>query len=200
VLLVLIGGTLAFVQNCLTAIGLPRRLSVQAARFCLPAVVIGYLLLVPTITIAAAVLPWFLQRSRRPSRRLSRLRLPLARWLFSCSATLLALAMAEAASLARLTWIHRLPAFPGQFVPPDDQGENAIVGEFEHRLEAIVANCEAIGCVPILIIPPGNDASDPSQSHATPFTGPQERRTLFDRLSQLRALEGKFPARAIAAY
>ena len=40
------------------------------------------------------------------------------------------------------------------------------VADFHRRLEAIVTDCERIGCLPILIIPPGNDASEPNQSYA----------------------------------
>ena len=53
---------------------------------------------------------------------------------------------------------------------------NAVVVDFESRLETIVTDCEQIGCLPILIIPPGNDASNPNQSHATPGTAAAARR------------------------
>ena len=58
----------------------------------------------------------------------------------------------------------------------------ASLGRFERRLESIVTDCERIGCLPILIIPPGNDASDPSQSYALPEATSCERQALFERL------------------
>ena len=68
--------------------------------------------------------------------------------------------------------------------------------------EAIVTDYERIGCLPILIIPPGNDASEPNQSYADPATGarPRGRRCsdcLMDILSIPRNAD---PDRAIAAY
>ena len=54
-----------------------------------------------------------------------------------------------------------------------------VFDDFERRLEAIVADCERIGCLPILIIPPGNDASDPSQSYALPELRADARHALF---------------------
>ena len=53
-----------------------------------------------------------------------------------------------------------------------------VVADFHRRLEAIVTDCEQIGCLPILIIPPGNDASAPNQSYATPWTDAATRRAL----------------------
>jgi hypothetical protein len=76
----------------------------------------------------------------------------------------------------------------------------AVVVDFQRRLEAIVSDCEQIGCLPILIIPPSNDAFDPSQSHATPETSAAERQALFRRLIEIRAIEEQSPGRAIAAY
>ena len=40
----------------------------------------------------------------------------------------------------------------------------AVIADFHRRLEAIVSACTRIGCLPVLIIPPGNDACDPNQS------------------------------------
>ena len=81
---------------------------------------------------------------------------------------------------------------------PDEAA--AIVADFRRRLEAIVADCERIGCLPILIIPPGCDAWDPNQSHAAPSTRRDEREALFRRLTAIRAREAGDPAGAIAAY
>ena len=76
----------------------------------------------------------------------------------------------------------------------------AVIADFHRRLEAIVSACTRIGCLPILIIPPGNDACDPNQSYASPDTGAVARHALFDRLARIRALEENHPDRAIAAY
>ena len=75
-----------------------------------------------------------------------------------------------------------------------------VFADFQRRLEAIVADCERIGCLPILIIPPGNDASDPSQSYALPGTRADARQALFRRLTEIRSLEERNPSAAIAAY
>ena len=72
--------------------------------------------------------------------------------------------------------------------------------DFKRRLEAIVDDCERIGSLPILIIPPGNDASDPSQSYALPGTRLEARRALFERLTEIQAFEPHDAPRAIAAY
>jgi hypothetical protein len=72
--------------------------------------------------------------------------------------------------------------------------------QFERRLESIVADCERVGCLPILIIPPGNDASNPSQSYALPGTRRAARQALFKRLTEIRSHEELDPAGAIAAY
>jgi hypothetical protein len=75
-----------------------------------------------------------------------------------------------------------------------------VAAGFERHLEAIVADCEHIGCLPILIIPPGNDASSPNQSFADPGVRAAGRRALYRRLVEIRALEEDGPDSAIAAY
>jgi len=76
----------------------------------------------------------------------------------------------------------------------------AVVADFQRRLETIVAGCEQIGCLPVVIIPPGNDAADPSQSYADPRTSTAARRVLYRRLIEIRLLEDRDSALAIAAY
>lgn len=76
----------------------------------------------------------------------------------------------------------------------------AVVADFHRRLEAIVADCVRIGCLPILIIPPGNDSSNPNQSYAAPSIRQEARQVLFRRLESIRALEPRDPAGAIAGY
>jgi hypothetical protein len=76
----------------------------------------------------------------------------------------------------------------------------AIVADFRRRLGAIVAGCERIGCLPVLIIPPGNEAWDPNQSYADAATRRDEREALFRRMTVIRAAEAADAAGAIAAY
>ena len=77
---------------------------------------------------------------------------------------------------------------------------STVLEDFHLRLEAIVADCEQIGCLPILIIPPGNDASAPNQSYAKASTDARTRRALAHRLLEILAIEAQDSARAIAAY
>jgi hypothetical protein len=75
-----------------------------------------------------------------------------------------------------------------------------IVADFQQRLEAIVSHCERIGCLPVLLIPPGNDAADPSRSYVTPSTRADVRHALGRWMETIRQLESHDPARAVAAY
>ena len=74
------------------------------------------------------------------------------------------------------------------------------VADFHRRLEAIITNCEQIGCLPILIIPPGNDSSAPNQSYATPWTDVVRRRALAHRLLDVLTIEAQDANQAISAY
>ncbi len=76
----------------------------------------------------------------------------------------------------------------------------AVLADFAARLEAITALCERIGCLPILVVPPGNDYADPNHSYADPRTLHHQRQALFDRLVEARRREADSPADAIAAY
>ncbi len=77
---------------------------------------------------------------------------------------------------------------------------NGIVVDFQRHLASIVATCARIGCLPVLIIPPGNDASDPTQSYASPSTTADVRHALFRQLTEIRTFERSDPVSAIAAY
>ncbi len=77
---------------------------------------------------------------------------------------------------------------------------DALMVNFQVRLDAIVATCIRIGCLPVLIVPPGNDASDPTQSYTTAATPAEARHALFGRLTEIRAIECGDRASAIAAY
>jgi hypothetical protein len=75
-----------------------------------------------------------------------------------------------------------------------------LFADFQRRLEAIVAYCEGIRCLPILIIPPGNDSLGPSQSYLQPETRVKARRDFFHRFAEVRAGEQSNPAGAIESY
>jgi hypothetical protein len=77
---------------------------------------------------------------------------------------------------------------------------DAVVTDFRRRLETIVTDCERIGCVPVVIVPLSNDATDPSQSYANPWTSHAARRELYLRLRKVRDLEEGNPQCAITAY
>ncbi len=75
-----------------------------------------------------------------------------------------------------------------------------VLADFERRLESIVTDCERIGCLPVVIVPPGNDAADPSQSYADSRTSIAARRALYRRLVEIRLLEDCNSALAITVY
>jgi hypothetical protein len=75
-----------------------------------------------------------------------------------------------------------------------------LFADFRRRLEAIVSDCERIGCLPVLIIPPGNDASDPNRSYASPQTHAALRHALASRMESIRQAQEDNHAWAIAEY
>jgi hypothetical protein len=76
----------------------------------------------------------------------------------------------------------------------------AILADFRRRLEAIVAYCERLGTLPILVIPPGNDAGfEPSRSVPSPDLSESGRQALSREFAAARAAEGD-PERAMALY
>jgi hypothetical protein len=76
-----------------------------------------------------------------------------------------------------------------------------IVTDFRRRLEAIVTYCEAIGALPILIVPPANESGfEPSRSTLPPSASPEDRRWVVDTFRAARAAEAEEPARAAAGY
>jgi hypothetical protein len=76
----------------------------------------------------------------------------------------------------------------------------AIEADFRRRLGAIVADCERIGCLPILIIPPSCETWDPNQSYGSASMRQDQREALFRRLTAIRDQEPQDPAGAIAEY
>ncbi len=76
-----------------------------------------------------------------------------------------------------------------------------LLADFGRRLEAIVLYCESIGTLPILIIPPSNDAGfDPSRSTLAADTPRSERLAFARAVARTRTLETKDRAQAINRY
>ncbi|HZW32639.1 MAG TPA: hypothetical protein VFF52_18140 [Isosphaeraceae bacterium] len=76
-----------------------------------------------------------------------------------------------------------------------------ILADFTQRLESLVAYCERIGALPILIIPPANEAGfEPSRSTLPPTVPQAERRRVVEEFQTARAAESRDPARAAAGY
>lgn len=73
--------------------------------------------------------------------------------------------------------------------------------DFERRIEAIVAYCERVGCLPALVIPPGNDADyEPDRSVLLASTDRAGRAAVTRRFEAVHALEASDPSRAVAGY
>ncbi|HWE39931.1 MAG TPA: tetratricopeptide repeat protein [Isosphaeraceae bacterium] len=73
--------------------------------------------------------------------------------------------------------------------------------DFERRLEAIVGYCERVGCLPALVIPPGNDADyEPDRSVLLSTTSKAGRAAVTRRFQQVHTLESSDPSKAIAGY
>ena len=77
----------------------------------------------------------------------------------------------------------------------------AIVADFQRRLEAIVGYCERIGCVPVLVIPPGNEGGfEPNRSVLADTVSKAARAALTRAFEAARATEARDPAEALAGY
>ena len=76
-----------------------------------------------------------------------------------------------------------------------------ILADFRRRLGAIASYCEALGTVPIFIVPGSNDGDyEPSRSAMPPSAGPEERASFAHEFLRVRELEQTEPARAIEGY
>lgn len=76
-----------------------------------------------------------------------------------------------------------------------------ILADFRRRLETIVAYCERIGALPILIIPPANESGlEPSRSTLPASTPAEDRRWVVDTFRAARDAEPGDPERAAAGY
>ncbi len=63
---------------------------------------------------------------------------------------------------------------------------SARLADFRRRLEGLVAYCERVGALPVLVIPPGNDAGfEPSRSILPPETSRAEREAFAARSPRL---------------
>ena len=77
----------------------------------------------------------------------------------------------------------------------------AILDDFGRRLEAIVAYCDRIGALPILIVPPANEAGyEPSRSTLPVEVTVSERNRLIDEMRAARALESPDPRASAKIY
>lgn len=76
-----------------------------------------------------------------------------------------------------------------------------ILADFRRRLETLVTYCESIGALPILIIPPANEAGfEPSRSTLPPWATRTDRRWVVETFTTARAEEPSDPDRAAAGY
>ena len=77
----------------------------------------------------------------------------------------------------------------------------AILDDFGRRLEAIVAYCDGIGALPILIVPPANEAGyEPSRSTLPAEVTSSQRLRLVDEMQEARALESPEPTVSTKIY
>jgi hypothetical protein len=82
---------------------------------------------------------------------------------------------------------------------PSEQAE--IEEDYRSRLEALVAYCERIGAVTVLVIPPANESGyEPSRSTLPASVSPAERDRLIQDFGEARRLESSDPAAGARAY
>ncbi len=81
------------------------------------------------------------------------------------------------------------------------QEGSAVVGDYRDRLAAISAYCRRIGAVPILIVPPGNQAGyEPNRSVLPPETTAAAREAFARRFEAARKAEARDPSAGVALY
>lgn len=77
----------------------------------------------------------------------------------------------------------------------------AVRADFHRRLDGIVDWCDRIGCVPLLVIPPGNEGGlEPSRSVLPPSVGRAERQRLVAAMGLAAAAAADDPDRAAGLY
>ncbi len=75
------------------------------------------------------------------------------------------------------------------------------LADFRRRLEGMVSYCERVGALPVLVIPPGNDAGfEPSRSILPPQTPKAKREAFAREVAAARELETTDPAASIERY
>jgi hypothetical protein len=95
--------------------------------------------------------------------------------------------------------LHRHHLIDPPCVTPSEAA--AIEADFQRRLEAIAAYCERIGTVPVLVIPPGNEAGfEPNRSVLADSVSAAERTAVTRAFETARAAEEANPAAALAGY
>jgi len=87
-------------------------------------------------------------------------------------------------------------------VPVYSEAERAErLADFRGRLERIVEFCREVGALPVLLIPPGNDADfEPNRSFLSPHTEPQDREEFARRFRAIRLVEEADPSQAVRGY
>ena len=76
-----------------------------------------------------------------------------------------------------------------------------ILTDFRRRLEELVSHAEQVGAMPVLILPPANDADfEPNRSFRSPTTPRHEREAFGRELLAARATEAVDPPDAIKRY
>jgi hypothetical protein len=76
-----------------------------------------------------------------------------------------------------------------------------VLADFNARLEALVTYCDQIGALPILIIPPANEADyEPSRSTLPAGVSQSERHRLVREFQEARGYESALPARSQLLY
>jgi hypothetical protein len=82
---------------------------------------------------------------------------------------------------------------------PSESAE--VLANFRRRLEAIVAYCDRVGTLPILIIPPSNEGGlEPSRSVLPATASAADRRWVVETFRAARAAEASDPARGRTLY
>lgn len=94
--------------------------------------------------------------------------------------------------------VHHRLIDPPAFTPSEFAG---VLNDFHQRLEAIVAYCDQVGAVPILVIPASNESGyEPNRNVLPDRVSHADRDVLTKQFESARALEESSPARAIELY
>jgi hypothetical protein len=78
---------------------------------------------------------------------------------------------------------------------------STLLVDFRRRLDAMVSYAERLGALPVLILPPANDAGfEPNRSFGSPRTPHGERESFACEFRQARRLEAEHPAASALRY